>query len=162
MDERKTIKVLLEYADKMFTYVFVLEMLLKWVAYGFKKYFTNAWCWLDFLIVDVSVAPEGKSGGDSASRRWARGMEGQSDRAGGSPQAKVGTLGCALGQAEGKGAGACGHRGETQALPVGWPVWKEEETWALPSEPPIWGDRGVGVLRSPQASGGDDTHHVKG
>lgn len=55
LEERKTIKVLLEYADKMFTYVFVLEMLLKWVAYGFKKYFTNAWCWLDFLIVDVSV-----------------------------------------------------------------------------------------------------------
>lgn len=54
LEERKTIKVLLEYADKMFTYVFVLEMLLKWVAYGFKKYFTNAWCWLDFLIVDVS------------------------------------------------------------------------------------------------------------
>ncbi|DAA17127.1 sodium channel protein type 5 subunit alpha [Bos taurus] len=53
LEERKTIKVLLEYADKMFTYVFVLEMLLKWVAYGFKKYFTNAWCWLDFLIVDV-------------------------------------------------------------------------------------------------------------
>lgn len=62
LEERKTIKVLLEYADKMFTYVFVLEMLLKWVAYGFKKYFTNAWCWLDFLIVDVSVAPEGREG----------------------------------------------------------------------------------------------------
>ncbi|KAG7459667.1 hypothetical protein MATL_G00213080 [Megalops atlanticus] len=30
-------------------------MLLKWVAYGFKTYFTNAWCWLDFLIVDVSL-----------------------------------------------------------------------------------------------------------
>ncbi|XP_054451359.1 sodium channel protein type 5 subunit alpha isoform X1 [Pteronotus mesoamericanus] len=55
LEERKTIRVLLEYADKMFTYVFVLEMLLKWVAYGFKKYFTNAWCWLDFLIVDVSL-----------------------------------------------------------------------------------------------------------
>ncbi|KAF6101028.1 sodium voltage-gated channel alpha subunit 5 [Phyllostomus discolor] len=55
LEERKTVKVLLEYADKMFTYVFVLEMLLKWVAYGFKKYFTNAWCWLDFLIVDVSL-----------------------------------------------------------------------------------------------------------
>ncbi|XP_060985106.1 sodium channel protein type 5 subunit alpha isoform X3 [Dama dama] len=55
LEQRKTIKVLLEYADKMFTYVFVLEMLLKWVAYGFKKYFTNAWCWLDFLIVDVSL-----------------------------------------------------------------------------------------------------------
>ncbi|XP_070585018.1 sodium channel protein type 5 subunit alpha-like isoform X2 [Erythrolamprus reginae] len=55
LDERKNIKTMLEYADKIFTYIFVLEMLLKWVAYGFKKYFTNAWCWLDFLIVDVVV-----------------------------------------------------------------------------------------------------------
>ena len=31
-------------------------MLLKWVAYGFQMYFTNAWCWLDFLIVNVSGA----------------------------------------------------------------------------------------------------------
>uniref|UniRef100_A0A8D0HP20 Sodium channel protein n=1 Tax=Sphenodon punctatus TaxID=8508 RepID=A0A8D0HP20_SPHPU len=54
-EEKKKIKTLLEYADKIFTYVFVLEMLLKWVGYGFKKYFTNAWCWLDFLIVDVSL-----------------------------------------------------------------------------------------------------------
>lgn len=45
---------MLEYADKVFTYIFILEMLLKWVAYGFQMYFTNAWCWLDFLIVDVS------------------------------------------------------------------------------------------------------------
>ncbi|XP_053115871.1 sodium channel protein type 5 subunit alpha-like isoform X7 [Hemicordylus capensis] len=55
LEERKNIKTMLEYADKIFTYIFVLEMLLKWVAYGFKKYFTNAWCWLDFLIVDVVV-----------------------------------------------------------------------------------------------------------
>lgn len=46
---------MLEYADKVFTYIFILEMLLKWVAYGFQTYFTNAWCWLDFLIVDVSI-----------------------------------------------------------------------------------------------------------
>lgn len=46
---------MLEFADKIFTYIFILEMLLKWVAYGFKKYFTNYWCWLDFLIVDVSM-----------------------------------------------------------------------------------------------------------
>lgn len=46
---------MLEYADKVFTYIFILEMLLKWVAYGFQVYFTNAWCWLDFLIVDVSI-----------------------------------------------------------------------------------------------------------
>ncbi|XP_077160196.1 sodium channel protein type 5 subunit alpha-like isoform X4 [Paroedura picta] len=55
LDERKNIKTMLDYADRIFTYIFVLEMLLKWVAYGFKKYFTNAWCWLDFLIVDVSL-----------------------------------------------------------------------------------------------------------
>ncbi|XP_030405870.1 sodium channel protein type 5 subunit alpha-like isoform X3 [Gopherus evgoodei] len=54
LEERKNIKTLLEYADKIFTYIFVLEMFLKWVAYGFKKYFTNAWCWLDFLIVDAT------------------------------------------------------------------------------------------------------------
>lgn len=46
---------MLEYADKIFTYIFILEMALKWIAYGFKKYFTNYWCWLDFLIVDVSA-----------------------------------------------------------------------------------------------------------
>uniref|UniRef100_A0A8C5B292 Sodium channel protein n=1 Tax=Gadus morhua TaxID=8049 RepID=A0A8C5B292_GADMO len=55
IEQKKTIKVVLEFADKIFTYIFILEMLLKWVAYGFAKYFTNAWCWLDFLIVDVSL-----------------------------------------------------------------------------------------------------------
>nr|XP_028603312.1 sodium channel protein type 2 subunit alpha isoform X3 [Podarcis muralis] len=55
IEQRKTIKTMLEYADKVFTYIFILEMLLKWVAYGFQMYFTNAWCWLDFLIVDVSL-----------------------------------------------------------------------------------------------------------
>uniref|UniRef100_A0A3B4ZB52 Sodium channel protein n=1 Tax=Stegastes partitus TaxID=144197 RepID=A0A3B4ZB52_9TELE len=55
IERRKTIKTILEFADKIFTYIFILEMLLKWVAYGFAKYFTNAWCWLDFLIVDVSL-----------------------------------------------------------------------------------------------------------
>ncbi|KAG7488651.1 hypothetical protein MATL_G00037150 [Megalops atlanticus] len=55
IEQRKVIKVVLEYADKIFTYIFILEMVLKWIAYGFKKYFTNYWCWLDFLIVDVSL-----------------------------------------------------------------------------------------------------------
>lgn len=53
LEEWKIIKVLFEYVDKMFIYVFVLEMLFKWVVYGFKKYFINVWCWFDFLIVDV-------------------------------------------------------------------------------------------------------------
>lgn len=55
IEQRKTIKTILEYADKVFTYIFILEMLLKWVAYGYQTYFTNAWCWLDFLIVDVGI-----------------------------------------------------------------------------------------------------------
>ncbi|CAH1772803.1 unnamed protein product, partial [Owenia fusiformis] len=41
--------------DKIFTIIFILEMLLKWVAYGYKKYFTDAWCWLDFVIVAISI-----------------------------------------------------------------------------------------------------------
>lgn len=55
IEQRRVIRTILEYADKVFTYIFIVEMLLKWVAYGFKVYFTNAWCWLDFLIVDVSL-----------------------------------------------------------------------------------------------------------
>ncbi|KAJ8418800.1 hypothetical protein AAFF_G00002990 [Aldrovandia affinis] len=55
IEQRKVLKIVLEYADRIFTYIFILEMLLKWTAYGFKKYFTNYWCWLDFLIVDVSL-----------------------------------------------------------------------------------------------------------
>ncbi|KAI9530797.1 Sodium channel protein type 8 subunit alpha [Dissostichus eleginoides] len=54
IEQRKTIRIILEYADRVFTYIFILEMLLKWVAYGFVKYFTNAWCWLDFFIVDLA------------------------------------------------------------------------------------------------------------
>ncbi|KAM6957792.1 sodium channel protein type 4 subunit alpha B [Aplochiton taeniatus] len=55
LEQRRVIKISLEYADQVFTYVFIVEMLMKWVAYGFQTYFTNAWCWLDFLIVDVSL-----------------------------------------------------------------------------------------------------------
>lgn len=50
--------MVLEFSDKIFTYIFILEMMLKWLAYGFKKYFTNYWCWLDFLIVDVSSSSD--------------------------------------------------------------------------------------------------------
>ncbi|NXN03413.1 SCN5A protein, partial [Sylvia borin] len=55
INKRERIQAILGFLDKMFTFIFVLEMLLKWVAYGFKRYFSNAWCWLDFLIVDVSL-----------------------------------------------------------------------------------------------------------
>ncbi|XP_044280931.1 sodium channel protein type 5 subunit alpha-like [Varanus komodoensis] len=55
LEKKKTIKAILQYADKFFFFIFFLEMLLKWVAYGFKKYFTSGWCWLDFFIVCVVV-----------------------------------------------------------------------------------------------------------
>ncbi|XP_074989753.1 sodium channel protein type 8 subunit alpha isoform X1 [Calonectris borealis] len=58
IEQRKTIRTILEYADKVFTYIFILEMLLKWCAYGFVKFFTNAWCWLDFLIVAQEEQPK--------------------------------------------------------------------------------------------------------
>ncbi|XP_068790277.1 sodium channel protein type 5 subunit alpha-like [Struthio camelus] len=59
LEKRKKVKMLLEYADKIFTYIFFMEMLLKWVAYGFQTYFTNAWCWLDFIIVCLSFVSWG-------------------------------------------------------------------------------------------------------
>jgi len=52
--ERPTLKMILKYMDKSFTVIFFLEMIVKQGAYGFKKYFTDAWCWLDFIIVAVS------------------------------------------------------------------------------------------------------------
>ena len=51
---RLWLKLTLKVMDKIFTVIFVLEMFIKWSAYGFKKYFTDAWCWLDFIIVAVS------------------------------------------------------------------------------------------------------------
>ena len=54
MKEKKWLKDALVIVDKFFTVIFLLEMFLKWFAYGFRWYFSNAWCWLDFVIVMVS------------------------------------------------------------------------------------------------------------
>lgn len=54
LKQRKWLQDSLVYIDKFFTIIFLAEMLLKWFAYGFKAYFSNAWCWLDFVIVMVS------------------------------------------------------------------------------------------------------------
>ncbi|XP_066100522.1 sodium channel protein type 11 subunit alpha [Saccopteryx bilineata] len=55
LQKQPNIRELLDFTDKIFTYIFTLEMGLKWVAFGFRKYFTSTWCWLDFIIVIVSV-----------------------------------------------------------------------------------------------------------
>ncbi|CAF0790592.1 unnamed protein product [Brachionus calyciflorus] len=52
---RPRLKFILEILDKYFTCTFAFEVLLKWLAYGIKKYFSDGWCWLDFSIVSVSL-----------------------------------------------------------------------------------------------------------
>ncbi|XP_015109194.1 sodium channel protein para isoform X1 [Diachasma alloeum] len=55
LQSRPILQDILYYMDRIFTVIFFLEMLIKWLALGFAKYFTNAWCWLDFIIVMVSL-----------------------------------------------------------------------------------------------------------
>ena len=45
----------LQISDLFFTTFFTIEMLLKWFGYGFRYYFTNAWCLTDFVIVCISI-----------------------------------------------------------------------------------------------------------
>ena len=51
----------LYYLDRIFTVVFFIETVLKLYSMGFIKYFGNAWCWLDFIIVAVSLINFGAS-----------------------------------------------------------------------------------------------------
>ncbi|XP_078023800.1 sodium channel protein type 4 subunit alpha B-like isoform X3 [Epinephelus lanceolatus] len=53
LHQRPVLKEILLRADQVFTLLFLIEMLLKIIAFGLKKYFTDTWCWLDFLILDV-------------------------------------------------------------------------------------------------------------
>ncbi|XP_066993816.2 sodium channel protein para [Anabrus simplex] len=55
LPQRPILQDILYYMDRIFTVIFFIEMLIKWLALGFKKYFTNAWCWLDFVIVMLSL-----------------------------------------------------------------------------------------------------------
>ncbi|KAF2983645.1 hypothetical protein EK904_005573, partial [Melospiza melodia maxima] len=55
LQKNKKVKIILDYADIIFTYTFFTEMLLKWVAFGLHSYFTNSWCLLDFIIVLKSL-----------------------------------------------------------------------------------------------------------
>lgn len=54
IEKNPALKGILKSLDKVFSMVFVLEMVLKVTAYGPKKYLSDAWCWLDFMIVAVS------------------------------------------------------------------------------------------------------------
>ena len=54
-EDRIALKTTLDYMDKCFTVIFTFEMLMKWFAFGLKRYFKDAWCWLDFIIVNVAM-----------------------------------------------------------------------------------------------------------
>merc|ERR1719341_2513190 len=54
LEKRPVLQDILYYMDRIFTVIFTMEMVVKWLALGFVKYFTNAWCWLDFVIVMFS------------------------------------------------------------------------------------------------------------
>ncbi|KAG5676938.1 hypothetical protein PVAND_006734 [Polypedilum vanderplanki] len=55
LDKNKDLKRILYWTNLFFCIIFVVEMLMKWVAHGFTKYFSSFWTILDFTIVFVSV-----------------------------------------------------------------------------------------------------------
>lgn len=55
LDNNKTLKNILYWTNFGFCALFSIEMLLKWVALGFWRYFTSFWTILDFVIVFVSI-----------------------------------------------------------------------------------------------------------
>lgn len=54
LNDRPTLKRTLDVLDTIFTIIFSLEMIFKWLAFGMRRYFGNIWSWLDFVIVLVS------------------------------------------------------------------------------------------------------------
>lgn len=54
-DPKEPFRIVLNILDILFTCIFLVEMLLKWIGFGLKKYFSDAWCWLDFLILHVRL-----------------------------------------------------------------------------------------------------------
>jgi len=58
IEKDQALKGILKSLDKVFSMVFVLEMVLKVTAYGPKKYLGDAWCWLDFIIVAVKLSAQ--------------------------------------------------------------------------------------------------------
>ena len=51
---------ILAISNIVFCVIFVFEMLMKWIGMGFVKYFTSFWCWLDFIVVIVSIKEFGE------------------------------------------------------------------------------------------------------
>lgn len=50
------LELVLNILEYVFTCIFTLEMILKWIGIGWTKYFTDWWCIIDFVIVVVSTS----------------------------------------------------------------------------------------------------------
>uniref|UniRef100_A0A8D0AD05 Sodium channel protein type 4 subunit alpha B-like n=1 Tax=Sander lucioperca TaxID=283035 RepID=A0A8D0AD05_SANLU len=55
LQHRPVLQTVVQRVEQVTTFLFLMEMLLKWIGFGLKKYFSDAWCWLDFLILQVSL-----------------------------------------------------------------------------------------------------------
>ncbi|XP_046661373.1 sodium channel protein 60E-like [Homalodisca vitripennis] len=55
LDKNVFLKNILYWTNFGFCLLFTVEMMLKWVALGFYRYFTSFWTTLDFVIVFVSI-----------------------------------------------------------------------------------------------------------
>lgn len=55
LDSNVVLKRVLYWTNFAFSLIFMIEMILKWIALGFTKYFTSFWTILDFIIVFVSI-----------------------------------------------------------------------------------------------------------
>ncbi|XP_071965446.1 sodium channel protein 1 brain-like [Antedon mediterranea] len=55
LEENSTLDNVLNILNYVFIVIFTLEMVIKWIGLGFKKYFSSFWCWLDFVIVIISI-----------------------------------------------------------------------------------------------------------
>lgn len=54
LEGNKPLIEILYWTNLAFCLIFTIEMVLKWMAFGFQKYFTSFWTILDFIIVFVS------------------------------------------------------------------------------------------------------------
>jgi hypothetical protein len=43
------------YIDAILTSMILIEACIKLFSMGFVAYFSNAWCWLDFIVVGMSL-----------------------------------------------------------------------------------------------------------
>ena len=55
LEKKPTLKLTLFILNNVFTFMFVIEMFLKWMALGLHKYFTSFWTLLDVFIIVVSL-----------------------------------------------------------------------------------------------------------